>query len=235
MEKLKLIFLEKRRTETSTCSQAAATQLAAQKKIQYSLGLRIVRICTNPATRDVRLNELKYLVLERKYPEKLIDPALEKARLVPRYKALRKIIRNKQTHSLRPVFATSFDPRLPSLGGIHVKHWRSMTNQDQYLKEVFPQPPLFGFRRQNNLKDALIRANIPKEPSLHQPRQKSGMKKCTRTCPACPFINQTKKVRIGENEYWNINKNVNCNSFNVIYLLECNKERCKQRYIGETG
>ena len=61
------------------------------------------------------------------------------------------------------------------------------------------------------------------------------MKKCSRACTACPFINQTKKVRLSENEYWNINKHVNCDSFNVVYLLECNKEKCKQRYIGETG
>ena len=28
---------------------------------------------------------------------------------------------------------------------------------------------------------------------------------------------------------------MNCESYNVIYLLECQKERCKERYIGETG
>ena len=199
------------------------------------MGLRIVRICTNPVTRDARLKELKDLLLERNYPEQLIVTAIEKASLVPRWKALRIVIRKKQTNSIRPIFATKFDPRLPSLGGIHVKHWRSMTNQDQYLKEVFPQPPLIAFRRQKNLKDVLVRAKIPKEPGLHQPRQQKGMKKCTRACTACPFINQTKKVRISESEYWNINKNVNCDTFNVVYLLECNKEKCKQRYICETG
>ena len=29
--------------------------------------------------------------------------------------------------------------------------------------------------------------------------------------------------------------NVNCQTSNLIYLIECNKENCKTRYIGETG
>ena len=33
---------------------------------------------------------------------------------------------------------------------------------------------------------------------------------------------------------WKINKRLNCSSYNIVYLIECNKEKCKQRYIGET-
>ena len=33
---------------------------------------------------------------------------------------------------------------------------------------------------------------------------------------------------------WKITKNVSCESKNVIYLLECQKENCKKKYIGET-
>ena len=43
-----------------------------------------------------------------------------------------------------------FDPRLPAIQPIQLKHWRSMTGEDSYLKEVFEQPPLTAFRRQNN-------------------------------------------------------------------------------------
>ena len=45
---------------TSSCHPIGCT-----KNIPYSLGLRIVRICTNPVTRDARLKELKDLLLER--------------------------------------------------------------------------------------------------------------------------------------------------------------------------
>ena len=28
-----------------------------------------------------------------------------------------------------------------------------------------------------------------------------------------------------------INRKVNCNSFNVVYIIECTKNNCKQKYI----
>ena len=31
-----------------------------------------------------------------------------------------------------------------------------------------------------------------------------------------------------------INKNLTCTSYNVIYIIECSKQNCKKRYIGET-
>ena len=78
--------------------------------------------------------------MSRKYPNNLIDRAIDKARKVPRKLALRKVTKKKETN--RPVFAVTFDPRLPAINNIQTKHWRSMTNQDQYLAEVFPEPPL---------------------------------------------------------------------------------------------
>ena len=92
-EESKLTFSERKQIETSICSPAAATLLDVQKNIPYSLGLRIVRICTNPEVKDIRLNELKNLLLSRNYPERLVDSALDKARKVPRHIALKTVIR----------------------------------------------------------------------------------------------------------------------------------------------
>ena len=44
-----------------------------------------------------------------------------------------------------------------------------------------------------------------------------------------------KQIRLSENSYWHINRRVNCKSFNVVYLIECDKNNCRERYIGETG
>ena len=110
-----------------------------------------------------------------------------------------------------------------------------MVSQDNYLAEVFPQPPLTAFRRQNNLRDYLIRAKVPKQRSHHPQRKMNGMKKCnTNECTACPFIAEGKTVKIG-NKKWTINSKLNCNSYNVVYVLICKKENCKEKYyIGET-
>ena len=59
------------------------------------------------------------------------------------------------------------------------------------------------------------------------------MKRCNQMCPSCPYIQEGRDV-LGPNFKWTINKNVDCNSENVIYMIECTKDNCKARYIGET-
>ena len=53
------------------------------------------------------------------------------------------------------------DPRLPDLPGIQKKPWRSMVTSDQYMAEVFPEPPTIAYRRQKNIKEFLVRAKVP--------------------------------------------------------------------------
>ena len=43
-------------------------------------------------------------------------------------------------------------------------------------------------------------------------------------------------VKIDNKTSWKINKRITCENFNIIYLISCNKENCKEsKYIGETG
>jgi hypothetical protein len=109
------------------------------KSIPFSLGLRIVRVCSNPEDRDRRMLELRDRLLVRNYPRELVEAALDKAKSISRKRALKKVTNKKKNE--RPVLAVSYDPRLPSLQSSIAKHWRSMT-QDSYLKEVFKEPPL---------------------------------------------------------------------------------------------
>ena len=110
----------------SSCHPKQTTKL-----IPYSLGLRIVRICSDPMNRDKRLNELKVLLMKREYKETMIDTALERARRVPREIALRKVSKPNQTK--RPVFAVTYDPRLPSISTLQAKHWSLKVSRDQCL------------------------------------------------------------------------------------------------------
>ena len=134
---------------TDSCHPVGCT-----KNIPYSLGLKIVGSCTFPEDRDKQLSELKELLQEQEYPERLIDSAIDRARAVPREKALRTVIRKIQKIQQRPVFSVKFDPRLPSISNHQAKHWRSMTSQDQHMKEVFSEPP----------PDSIQKAKEPKRP-----------------------------------------------------------------------
>ena len=150
---------------------------------------------------------------------------------IPRAQALKKS--KKVNKEKIPVFALKYDPRLPSIPEIVNKHWRAMICQDQHLKEVFKCPPITAFKRQKNLKDKIIRAKVADPPNLRPKRQTNGMKRCGKMCSACPYIKEGKDIdKFKGTEKWKINKPVNCETRNIVYLIECLK--CNKRYIGES-
>ena len=159
----------------------------------FSLSLRIVRICSDKEKRENRFSELKTLLLNRKYKDRTIAAAIDRARQIPRKVALKKV--GKKQVSKRPVFALTYDPRLPSIPNLQAKHWRAMVAMDPYLATVFPQPPLTGFRRQKNLKDHLIRAQVPIQPKPYPKRRKKGMGNCGNKCP---FMIKGKYIKIND-------------------------------------
>ena len=108
-----------------------------------------------------------------------------------------------------------------------------MESQDAYLKECFQKPPLTAFRKQPNIRNLLIKSKIPPPPNLYPRRELKGMKKCGKSCPTCPYVYKTKEIKIHNKKSWRIDKNVSCESYNIIYLLHCTK--CGQNYIGTTG
>ena len=117
--------------------------------IPYSLALRIVRTCTDPQNRENCFAEMKTRLLQRGYNLRIVESAIDRARKVPRSAALKC---TKPTQSQGPVFAVTYDPRLPAIGSIHARHWMSMTARNPYLAEVFKKPPLIAFKRQQNFR-----------------------------------------------------------------------------------
>ena len=210
---------------TSSCHPIQCT-----KSIPFSLCMRIQRICSEPEAREQRFAELKELLLSREYPQNIINSAIKRARAIPRHEALKKVVQTKSER--RPIFVVTFDPRLPAIPPIQQKHWRSMVNQDQYMKRVFPLPPLTAYKRQKNVKDFVVKARVaPKEGNSR--RVVKGMRKCGK-CSICPYIREGKSVKINQFS-WKISKSVDCNSSNIVYAIQCNKDNCRQSYVGESG
>ena len=86
---------------TSSCHPAHVTN-----NIPVSLALRIVGICSHQDTRDLRLEQLKCLLLSRGYKTGMVNGALEKARRITRQEALKKL---EKEHKQRPVFVVQYD------------------------------------------------------------------------------------------------------------------------------
>ena len=108
-----------------------------------------------------------------------------------------------------------------------------MICRDEYLKEVFKSPPLTAYKKQRNIRDNLIRAKVADPPKKGPERKSPGMKRCGKMCTICPYVKEVKEVKINNKKVpWKINKNVNCETRNIMYMIECLK--CKERYIGES-
>ena len=54
---------------------------------------------------------------------------------------------------------------------------------------------------------------------------------CIQNCQTCKLIKRRDKLPQNNQEY-KLAKDVNCQTNNVVYLLECT--RCKKQYVGET-
>ena len=59
------------------------------------------------------------------------------------------------------------------------------------------------------------------------------MKQFGSNCPSCPFIKEGKTLKINGSD-WNINKQLNLNSYNVVYAIICLKDNCREVYIEES-
>ena len=198
------------------------------KNIPYSLALRIVRICSESDTRDMRLSELRQMLLDRDYKSSIIDAAITRAKAVPRSEALKKVFKQKTTS--RPVFVVKYDPRLPSVNKIVQKHYRTMV-QDPYLAEVFPEPPLVAYTRPKNIRDKLIRAKLP--PKTRPRRIIPGMSRCKKNCKICPYVNSCKIVKSTyTTKVVPLAREYHCQTKNLVYLVHCKK--CNDQYVGET-
>ena len=106
-----------------------------------------------------------------------------------------------------------------------------MVAQDKHLENVFPEAPLIAYKRQKNIKETITKSKLAPE-RLREKRVLNGMKKC-RKCIVCSYVLEGNIIQ-SKDFTWHINKKTSCQDSNIIYLIECQKERCKLRYIGFT-
>ena len=163
----------------------------------------------------------------------MVEDIAERVLKISRTEALKKV---EQKKNERTGFVITFNPALPSISSILQRHWRVMTKYP-YLKEVFPSPPMVAFRRATNLKDKLVKARVPPPPAKREKRTLTGMKTCNKPgCETCPFVKPCKEFKSHfNNQTAKLNAALDCSSSNVVYCLLCNKNSCKQFYIGQTS
>lgn len=202
-----------------------------KENIPFSLARRVCTIVTKPELRNKRLQELKNALLNRHYPEYLIDKGINRANRID--------IRTLRTPKVKipsdniVTFVNTYNPNQTEFFNDIFKINKDFIFSDTHLNHVFKETEFINSKRQGpSLKRILTRAKFTDD-------QYSGndgpmITKCNKVrCKLCDNIDVCSKTFFPEtNKTFQIKTKMNCDSKFVIYHLTCMK--CKASYIGET-
>ena len=135
--------------------------------------------------------------------------------------------KEKNTNNSVP-FVITYHPALSNLSNIVREHWTTIQKHPE-LCTIFTEPPVLAFRKPKSLKDILVRADISQRSAYNGQCQKCDSRRCM-TCKNIQCIHKFSSTHTGEE--FIIYCNANCNTENIICLLEC--AICGLQYIGET-
>ena len=220
--------------------------------IVYSMAFRLMRICSEEDTFEMRLSELKRdFLLPRNYHSRVIDSQFKRVKNLPgeTYKERRKIAlqkkeKKKEDRSDRVIAPIDFNPMLPKISDVFSKHYRAMIFRKPELKATFPNPPMAALRQPPNMRKIICRSSLyPISRSdkfvRSSHRNAPGWKKCGKgstTC--CPFTLPPTSHVIGNFTGYKheIKDSVNCETKNCVYYWRCVKSNCKDfprcEYVG---
>ena len=132
------------------------------------------------------------------------------------------------------IFSTQFNPRGPDVNAI-VKKFASMLYDTPSCLELFPKDSiLIANKRNQNLKELLLRADpYNVKDNLIVPVGK-GYKKCDEKCNSCDnFVEESTRLKCNAtNRIYYIRNNLLCDSINVIYVATCGN--CGKQGVGST-
>ena len=80
------------------------------------------------------------------------------------------------------------------------------------------------------MRESLIREKVPPPPDLRPKRKLKCVVKCGKECSACPYLIEGRNIKIDKQSTWKMNIKMSCFTFNSVYLIECQKHNCMQRY-----
>ncbi|CAJ0922348.1 unnamed protein product [Ranitomeya imitator] len=196
---------------------------AVKKSIPCSQFERVRRIVSDPIVRSQGLNEMEGKFSLRGYPPRML-------------KQCRNTISSKKDSGSPPriPLVNTFHPFLYKFHNKIRKHWH-------ILRDSFPEVPEFQipfmpcFRRPNNLRNKVVRADIgsrltmPKQLFLRT--QKKGTFQCLQ-CAQCANVLKGPKISHPQTGAdIPIRGFFTCNSKQVIYAIKC---PCGKVYVGET-
>ena len=209
-----------------------------KKSLPYSQLLRTRRICSHLDDFDRNALMLGSHFLRRGYPADLIESAIIKVRRQDRDELLHPAPNPEREGDLDRLFVvTTHSPKQNPLRDIIKENWpilgRTHQTSPLHTKEI-----TFGSRRNENLRDLLVRAKLPSAHPQKKPLTSSDppspLHVCsTSACRYCPKLDKTGLIHsTSTGRRYFSKKHISCKSNNLIYCITC--KTCKLQYVGQT-
>jgi hypothetical protein len=120
------------------------------------------------------------------YKHKSVIEQFQKALVLSREDALKKV--SKVQKQDRLILSLPYDRRMANVTAILHQHWAYSHKVNPDLKKAFPNPPMISYTRPKNLRDILVRSQLPKQKVNKNLRKRVGFKNCDMTqCETCPY------------------------------------------------
>ena len=106
---------------------------------------------------EENISNFKKRLIDRGYPQTLIENLLSDIKFTERESALLK--HNKKEEKEILPFVTLYQPSVSTLKEVLMKKWNLIQNQP-LLRQIFKEPPIISYKKGKSLKDTLVRAKI---------------------------------------------------------------------------
>ena len=208
------------------------------ENIPYSIAHRIYRITSEPCEYEKTKHKFIEHLKARGYSIGAIEGAFKKVEQLDRNTLISGATKNNDRERAFPLI-TDFNPALPNVSKILNKH-KYILDIDPELSQIINPDNIFAsFRRPKTIQNLLIHSKL-KSTNLTNNQQvdnifEGGCKPCDKSCVLCRHFLKTTETftSFHSNTIYNIKSNINCDTKNVIYLI--NDKVCNISYVGCTS
>lgn len=201
---------------------------------------RILRASSSECTYHRVLDKLRLHLLARNYPASLLRKSFSQIKFSDRPRLLHLGSYASNSPNSTPA------PPPPTL---ILEYNYSVTKKDLRQALATPpsiDPPRIAFRLGKKISNSIVRAKLPDQtppspltaPTALAPvtLSSSSMPCDSNNCRCCQTMSQKDQIfSNSKGKHFKLPRQTNCNTKNVIYLMECPKCNSKNQYVGQTA
>ena len=194
-----------------------------KESVPYGLLIRSKRICSEEKHFEEEARNIIQQLKHRKYPPDLLDKAYRKVANMNRQDLLRP---STHTENSKLRLITNYHPNNLNLRSVLKKYAELLLMTRK--PAIKPEDIQVTYNKSPNIKDMIIKTQLHKQhiPKMCQPCYKPR-------CKTCVQMETTQTITNKTNHSYPIRGNFNCQSTNIIYVLNC--MICGIQYVGESS